>query len=51
MNAKKYFISNRTQSKAENLKKTFNEIEIVKWGTIPDFDMIINATSLGLKKR
>jgi shikimate dehydrogenase len=49
MSAKKIFISNRTQSKAENLKKTFNEIEIVKWGTIPDFDMIINATSLGLK--
>ncbi len=49
MSAKKIFISNRTQSKAENLKKIFNEIEIVKWGTIPDFDMIINATSLGLK--
>ncbi len=49
MSAKKIFISNRTLSKAENLKKTFNEIEIVKWGTIPDFDMIINATSLGLK--
>ena len=42
--------SNRTQSKAENLKKTFNEIQIVEWGVIPDFDMIINATSLGLKK-
>ena len=49
MNAKKIFISNRTHSKAENLKKTFNDIEIIKWGTIPDFDMIINATSLGLK--
>ena len=49
MGAKKIFISNRTQSKAENLKKTFNEIEVVKWGTMPDFDMIINATSLGLK--
>ncbi len=49
MSAKKIFISNRTQKKAENLKKTFNEIEIVKWGSIPDFDMIINATSLGLK--
>ena len=50
MGAKKIFISNRTQSKAENLKKTFNEIEVVKWGTMPDFEMIINATSLGLKK-
>ena len=49
MSVKKIFISNRTQSKAENLKKNFNEIEIIRWGTIPDFDMIINATSLGLK--
>ena len=49
MSAKKIFISNRTHNKAENLKKTFNEIEIIEWGTIPDFDMIINATSLGLK--
>ena len=49
MRANKIFISNRTQSKAENLKKTFKEIEIVEWGVIPNFDMIINATSLGLK--
>jgi len=49
MGVKKIFLSNRTQSKAENLKKTFNEIEVVRWGTMPDFDMIINATSLGLK--
>jgi shikimate dehydrogenase len=49
LSVKKIFISNRTQSKAENLKKIFNEIEIIKWGAIPDFDMIINATSLGLK--
>ncbi len=49
MSAKKIFISNRTQRKAENLKKTFNEIEIIEWGTTPDFDMVINATSLGLK--
>ncbi len=49
MSVKKIFISNRTYSKAENLKKKFNEIEIIEWGTMPDFDMIINATSLGLK--
>ena len=49
MRANKILISNRTQSKAENLKKTFKEIEIVEWGAIPNFDMIINATSLGLK--
>ena len=50
MSAKKIFISNRTLSKAENLKKSFNEIEIIKWGTFTDFDMIVNATSLGLKE-
>ena len=48
MKAKKIFLSNRTLVKAENLKKNFNEVEIIKWGTFPDFDMIINATSLGL---
>ena len=41
-------ISNRTSKKAENLKIDFNQINIVSWGEVPDFDMIINATSLGL---
>ena len=49
MKASKIFVSNRTQNKAENLKKRFDKLEIIKWGSIPDFDMIINATSLGLK--
>ena len=48
MQVNKIYLSNRTQIKAENLKTTFNEIEIVEWGTFPDFDVIINATSLGL---
>ena len=48
MQVNKIYLSNRTQIKAENLKKIFNGIEIVEWGTFPDFDMIINATSLGL---
>ena len=43
-------IANRTREKAENLKKLFGELKIVEWGEIPDFDMIINATSIGLKK-
>tara|TARA_A100001011_G_C14284359_1_gene832970 strand:- start:158 stop:952 length:795 start_codon:yes stop_codon:yes gene_type:complete len=42
-------LSNRTKSKAENLKKLFKNILTVDWGEIPDFDIIINATSLGLK--
>ena len=41
-------VSNRTYKKAENLKSQFNKINIVKWGEIPEFDIIINATSLGL---
>ena len=43
-------IANRTREKAENLKNLFGELKIVEWGEIPDFDMIINATSIGLKK-
>ena len=48
MKVNKIYLSNRTQIKAENLKKIFDRLEIVEWGTFPDFDMIINATSLGL---
>ena len=50
MKVSKIKISNRTKEKAENLKKLFKNIEIIKWGEISNFDMIINATSLGLKK-
>ena len=49
MGCKKIFLSNRTTEKAENIKKKFNEVEVVKWGKIPDFDIVINATSVGLK--
>ena len=41
-------LSNRTRKKAENVKKLFKNIKVVDWGNLPDFDMIINATSLGL---
>ena len=44
-------LSNRTKEKAENLKKHFKNIKIIKWGDIIDFDMIINATTLGLKEK
>ena len=47
--ASKIIISNRTKKKAEDLKKIYSELEVVEWGKITDFDMIINATSLGLK--
>jgi len=45
----KIFLSNRTKEKAENLKKIHKDLEIIEWGKINDFDMIINTTSLGLK--
>jgi shikimate dehydrogenase len=50
MNVSKIKICNRTQEKAENLKKIFKNIEILEWGEASNFDIIINATSLGLKK-
>jgi len=50
MKVSEIIISNRTREKAENLKNLFGELKIVEWGEIPDFDMIINATSIGLKK-
>ena len=48
MEVSKITVSNRTHKKAENLKSQFNKIDIVNWGEIPEFDIIINATSLGL---
>ena len=50
MNVSKIIISNRTKEKAENLKSRFHNLEILEWGDIKDFDVIINATSLGLNK-
>ena len=50
MNVSKIFISNRTKKKAEDLKSQFDNLEILDWGDINDFDVIINATSLGLNK-
>ena len=49
MKASKIILSNRTKEKAENLKNLFEGLEIVDWGKTIDFDMIINATSIGLK--
>ena len=43
-------VSNRTKVKAIDLKKNFQNLEVIDWGNIPDFDMIINATSVGLNK-
>ena len=48
MKASEIIVSNRTHSKAENLKKIFSDLTIVRWGEVPDFDIVINATSVGL---
>ena len=48
MKVSKIIISNRTKQNAENLKNLFKDLTIVDWGIVPDFDMVINATSLGL---
>ena len=41
-------ITNRTKKKAEDLKVLFENLKVVEWGKLPDFDVIINATSIGL---
>ena len=43
-------VSNRTENKADDLKKLFNNLNIIRWGEIPNFDIVINATTLGLKR-
>jgi len=50
MKVSKIIISNRTKEKAQYLKKDFKNIELIEWGEVPNFDMIINATSIGLKE-
>ena len=50
MGSSEIIISNRTKNRAEKLKEIFYNIQTINWGDIPDFDVIINATSLGLKE-
>ena len=51
MKASKIIITNRTKTKAEALKNIFNDLSIINWGEVPNFDMVINATSLGLDNK
>ena len=51
MGASEIIVSNRTKNKADKLKKLFDNLTIVDWGEVPYFDMIINATSLGLNDK
>ena len=41
-------ITNRTLQRAENLQNLFKTVNVLEWGELPEFDVIINATSLGL---
>ena len=49
LGVKNIIISNRTKNKAEALAKEYNLV-VLDWGKIIDFDIIINCTSIGLKK-
>ncbi len=52
LGATKVYISNRTKEKAKDLENYYKislGLETLDWGQSPDFDIIINATSLGLK--
>ena len=43
-------LSNRTKGKAENLKKSFPFLKVINWGEAIKSDLIINATSIGIKQ-
>ena len=51
MNVSKITVTNRTREKAENLKKLFKNLDIIEWGNITNFDIIINTTSVGLNTK
>ena len=40
---------NRTFEKIEKFKEKYQKLELLKWGESVEFDIIINATSIGLK--
>ena len=49
-NVSKIVVSNRTKEKAYELKKLFSKLDIIDWGDLVNFDVIINATSVGLNE-
>jgi len=50
MEVAKITLSNRTKKKVEDLKKIYPDLEFIDWGQTTEFDIIINATSLGLNE-
>ena len=51
MGVAKITLSNRTKKKVEDLKIIYPDLEVINWGQNTEFDMIINATSLGLNEK
>ena len=47
---KKIIVSNRTKDKVLKLKERFSFIEVLNWGETVKANVIINTTSVGLKK-
>ena len=50
MRSSEILISNRTMENAEKVKNNFDNVKLINWGEVPNFDVIINATSLGLNQ-
>ncbi len=49
LSIKKIFLSNRTFDRIKELKKRYPNIELIDWGKMVHFDIVVNATSVGLK--
>ena len=49
MGVEKIYLTNRTYKNAEKIKNSYPDIDLIEWGKIIEVDMIINATSVGLK--
>ena len=50
LNVAKIYMMNRTREKAEKLSKRFKNLTVLNWGEKCDFELIINATSVGINK-
>ena len=44
------FLMNRTIENTNKIKERFKYINVIKWGEKYDFDIIVNATSVGLRE-
>ena len=50
MGTSEIILSNRTKEKADDLKKSFPFLKVISWGETIKSDLIINATSIGIKQ-